>query len=281
MELNKKYTVIVTSAGTASAISVIKSLRLQKELDLRIVATDMDSLAPGLFLADEFFISPPVTSDQYFVELEKAIKKWNVNVLIPIYSKEIAVIASKKHFFENLGVKTFLASKNDIEFCNDKISINEMLANNGIVVPRNFDIQSEIDTVNFPLFFKPNFSSSSSGTKTIENSSDLENLRRDNLNGILQEKIVAPEVTVDVFCNDKYSPIVISPRLRLAVKSGQAVKAAIIAPEPFIEVVKKICFLTKSIGVCNLQFFMLEDKLIFIGKNLIKITKLAFTFNVL
>ena len=39
--------VLVTSAGVMSAVNIIKSLRIQREIKLNIIATDIDPYATG------------------------------------------------------------------------------------------------------------------------------------------------------------------------------------------------------------------------------------------
>ncbi|HEY4799422.1 MAG TPA: ATP-grasp domain-containing protein, partial [Bacteroidia bacterium] len=75
------------------------------------------------------------------------------------------------------------------------------------------------------------------------------------------------EITVDVFCNSVSKPLVISPRIRLAVKSGQTVKGETIDSVRFIDAVQKICGLVQMKGVCNIQFFLSKGQLIFLEIN--------------
>ena len=49
---------LVTSAGTASSINVIKALKCQREYEIEIIAVDADRTAPGLYLADEYTVVP-------------------------------------------------------------------------------------------------------------------------------------------------------------------------------------------------------------------------------
>ena len=84
----KTVNVLVTSAGVASALNVIKSLRLQKEFPVSICALDMDPLAPGLHLADVAYVSPPASDvDNYLKFLYDTCKKHHIAAFYPCYSK--------------------------------------------------------------------------------------------------------------------------------------------------------------------------------------------------
>ena len=68
--------ILVTSAGVMSAINIIKSLKIQQEIKINIIATDSDPYAPGLHLADIYYISPPIKKKNEYLEfLFNIIKK--------------------------------------------------------------------------------------------------------------------------------------------------------------------------------------------------------------
>lgn len=262
-----KIRVLVTSAGTASAISVIKALKKQEQVPVIIYATDMDPMAAGLFLADHYFISPAANSKEYIPTLVAALQKHEIKAVIPIYSKEIRVIAEHAAMLSEVGGGTFLPDPKTIDLCNDKIAIAAVLQNTGIRLPVSYATPSDVPSDAYPVFFKPNFSSSSAGAQAVDNRTDLERIYKASPGGIIQQLIKGKEVTVDIFCDASSNPMVIAPRIRLAVKSGQTVKGETIDPQPFGEAVKKICALVKMKGVCNIQFFVTGNELIFLEIN--------------
>ena len=66
MNKKTKINVLITSAGVMSAVNIIKSLKLQKEINVEIVATDVDKYAAGLYLADKYYISPPLINKKEY-----------------------------------------------------------------------------------------------------------------------------------------------------------------------------------------------------------------------
>ena len=267
MPQNSKVKVLVTSAGTASAVSVIKALRQQEELSLEIYATDMDPLAAGLYLADHFFISPSAKNPSYIPSLINFVKEKGIHAIIPIYSKEISLIAKHSDELEKAGGKTFLPEESVISTCNDKIAIAEILKRSGIKIPQHYSRPADVPPEKFPVFFKPNFSSSSSGAIAIENLTDLQKQFNACPGGVIQELLKGQEITVDVFCNEASEAVVIAPRIRLAVKSGQTVKGETIDASLFKNTVEKICSLIKMKGACNIQFFLSDNQITFLEIN--------------
>ena len=81
-----KTNILVTSAGVMSAINVIKSLHLQDEYDVNIIAIDVDKYASGLYLADKHYLCPPVRKEESYQQyLFEIIKKENIQFVFPCY----------------------------------------------------------------------------------------------------------------------------------------------------------------------------------------------------
>jgi len=63
-----KFNILVTSAGVMSAVSIIKSLRYQKEFEVEIISTDADNYAPGLYLSDIHYVSPTIKKTEEYID---------------------------------------------------------------------------------------------------------------------------------------------------------------------------------------------------------------------
>lgn len=261
--------IIVTSAGTASAISVIKALRLQKEIAVQIIAVDTDPLAPGLFLADHHRLIPPASDPAYFDSLIRISKEFNVSVLIPVHSKEVGIVSGLKEKFEQNGIHTFIPSVDAVELCNDKHRMYQFVAEHGISIPRTYSISqiNQITEHDLPLFTKPNSGSSSRGAEKVSSLTRLKELASLTSDLVIQQFIDAQEVTIDVLCDEHFHPIVVAPRMRLSTKSGQSVKGKSLAADRFIPTVTKISKALSLQGPCNMQFFVTDTELYFIEVN--------------
>lgn len=262
-------TVIVTSAGTASAISVIKALKKQTEIAIKIIAVDLDPMAAGLFLADQYFIVPPASSDKYIPGLIEVAKNVNAEILIPIYSKEINLISQNVDLLKRNGLKVLVSNPETIELCNNKISMNKYALAAGLNVPYVFDKVelSQFKEQQLPIFAKPNTGSSSTGAEKVKTLNRLNELLNLNQDYVFQTLVEAEEVTVDVFCNENSEALIVAPRLRLATKSGQSVKGKTLDNSLFKEPVSRLCKKLQIKGVCNVQFFINGNDLQFIELN--------------
>jgi len=250
------YNILVTGAGTASAVSIIRVLKKQKQFSVTIFAADIDALAPGLHLADHQLITPILKDPGYFSILENQIKRNHINILIPTFSSEVEFFAEKANDLKKLGVRLLNHNIEAIQICQDKYRFYQYLKERQIDTPFSFlpDEISKSTKYKFPLVTKPVTGTSSRNTHKIIDTSELAYFIKKYPRHLLQQYIEGPEFTVDVLSNKEHLPIVISPRIRISTKAGQTVKGEMVNPVPFTDVIHQLCNELKLCGVCNFQF---------------------------
>jgi carbamoyl-phosphate synthase large subunit len=256
--------VLVTSAGTASAINVIKALRLQQDYAVRILAVDADPTAAGLYLADEHAIVPKCSQADYIPKLLKLSEEHQIRALYPIYSQEIEVVAAHAPRFIERGIGLLLPKPDVVTLCNDKRRMYELATTLGISTPRMI---GESDPLIFPLFAKPNTASGTTGARQINDKEDWEYMKSKYPNLLYQEFVQGPEYTIDILCDHKSNLIVGSPRLRLATKSGQSVKGKTVDEPTLVKLCAQLCKAVGIVGPCNIQFIQRDDEFVFIELN--------------
>lgn len=256
--------ILVTSAGTASAINVIKALRLQQDYTVRLLAVDADPTAAGLYIADEHAIVPKCSQANYIPELLQLAEKHQIRALYPIYSQEIEVIAAHASVFIERGIGLLLPKPDVVNLCNDKRRMYELAATLGISTPRMI---GESDPLTFPLFAKPNTASGTTGAMRIEDKEDWDYMQSKYPNFIYQEFVQGLEYTIDILCDRQSNLIAGSPRLRLATKSGQSVKGKTVEEPQLVELCAKLCKAVGMVGPCNMQFIQRDDEFVFIELN--------------
>jgi len=257
--------VLVTSAGVESAVNIIKSLRIQTEIKIRIIATDINVFASGLYLADDFEISPPIKEiKKYIGFLKHVCIKHSIDVIFPCYSGEIELISDYRKEFEKLSIKTLLSDSRVIRQCNDKKSISKIIS--ALEIPQPKTIKSPTSS-NLPLFTKLVTGSSSKGAFKVETESHLSYILSKKESRIFQENIEGQEYTVDVLCDKESQVLVCAPRKRLEVKSGQVVKSITVNSRKINNYVNLICNKLRIRGACNIQFIEKENSFYFIEIN--------------
>jgi carbamoyl-phosphate synthase large subunit len=259
-----RLNVVVTSAGTASAISVIKALRAQQEVPVKITAVDADRLAPGLYLADRHGIVPACSDRGYLDRLLELCQKWQIDALYPIFSGEIEVVARAAPRFLERGIGVLLPGADVIELCNDKRAMYPVAREMGIDVPR-FVRRDGPRT--YPLYAKPNRGSGAKGAIRIDDESDWIYAIAKFPTFLFQEYVEGPEYTVDALFDRQSRLLVASPRLRLAVKAGQSVKGITVHDPELVSICAALGGRIRMVGPCNMQFIRRSSRFVFIEVN--------------
>lgn len=257
--------ILVTSAGTASAINVIKSLRLQKQFDLTIHAIDSDQTAPGLYLADRFVLVPRIDSPDYIPTIINYCQKEDITVVFPIHSSEIELFAEKRDLFKVNGFKMLIPPLEAIRICNNKRSFCDLARKIGIASPENYTWDEY--GFEFPVIAKPNDKSGSKGIFKISDGIDFSYARAKFPNHLLQEWIEGSEVTVDCLYNESSRLLTASPRVRLLTKAGQCVKGKTVQNDAIVECCRRIGEEIKYAGPANIQFIIKDNIPYFIEMN--------------
>ncbi len=257
--------VLVTSSGVASAVNIIKALRLQSDMDVTIVAADMDEMAPGQHLADYHYIAPSLRRPEDYLDfLAETCRRHEVKAMFPCFSRELSLISSSREMFRSLGVDMLVSPPQTIDLCNDKSRMGEVVERLGIPVPRIFDKPCCSD---LPLFSKYKEGSSSIGAIRIDHRQTLEAAMSAERPRIYQEFVKGVEYTVDILCDRDSTCMVVAPRKRIQTKAGQTVKGVTVVSEVLDQYSRMICKAVGVVGACNIQFIEREGTFHFIELN--------------
>lgn len=274
--------ILITAAGSPGTPGLMMSLRNNKERQVKIIASDIDEEAAGLYLADKWYLEPVSESKDYVKKILAICKKEKVNVVIP----NTALLPLSKHIseFENIGVKV-LISKNysALEKVIDKGKLYRLLESFAIPVPRykiakSFDeFIKAVRLLGYPqesVCFKPAISEGSRGFHILDSKADKERLllyEKPNTTVAPLEDIIPtlssisnfPEIIVMEYLPEKeYSvdmlirageALIIVPRYRKLVKAGISVVGIVEKNSEIISLCKKIAEKLNLEFVVNVQ----------------------------
>ncbi|MCK5773635.1 MAG: ATP-grasp domain-containing protein [Thermoplasmata archaeon] len=243
----QRYDVLITSAGVASAVNVISSLRSAPDVQLRIVAGDMDPLAPGLFLADSSYVLPPISESGYIEKLNIIAQKEKLDYLIPIFSREIELVSSRIDTLRDNGLKCMVPGTSSLSIVNDKKKFSKWLISKGIPGPVPIDPNEGP----YPLFVKPRRGSSSKGARLVPSMGELGDV--DITSNVFQEYIEGKEYTIDFLASENHELMAAVPRERIEVKDGKAVKTRTVTLPEGVDILRKIVKDLQYKGPGNLQ----------------------------
>ena len=249
---------LFTSVGRrVELIQSFKTTAKDMNVDLHIIGADMVDTAPALYFCDDIKIVPRISSDNYIDSLLSICKEENVDAIIPTIDTELLKLSKHKAEFEELGVKVFISDYDKIKICRDKRYTYEYFTSIGLNSPKTFD---DVENYNcgFPAFIKPKDGSSSINAYKVDNMEDLKLYASKIENYIIQPFISGKEYTVDIFCDYCGNPVFITPRERIAVRSGEVLKTRICQNDVIIEEMKNLVKDFKPVGQIAVQ--LIQDE---------------------
>lgn len=258
--------VLITSAGVATALNVISALRKSKIYDCNIIATDMSKDSAGLYLADDYYITPSAKDKHFLDEIEKIIKDENIDFIFPLHSSETLLFSKNLLLFKKLNVGITIPDEKTVNLCSKKDLFEIFLNKNNFIYPKTYMNKNEIDS--YPVFIKLKVGSSSIGAYKINSKEDLEFYQKEKEEQyIIQEYIDWQEITIDCYVNKQGVLVGFVPRFRLKVKEGKSVVAKTMFDENIFDETTRLLEILNYKGACNLQVFYKDGKIKIIELN--------------
>jgi len=264
----KTIKVLITAAGSTNGVNVISALRQQKEIPLYLVGADMDPLAAGMYLADAHYVVPKASSPDYIPRLIAICKKEGIEIVLPTYSAELPFLAAMKERLALAGLRLALSSREVYEITEDKRKTSEYFKRWNIPSPRLYEKREVREgRVRFPVVIKPNGASGSKDVVFARSPEDLHFFIARIKDSVVQDVAEGKEYTIDGVSDLHGKMIVASPRLRLEVRGGLAVKSITVKNDAMVRFTKKIVEGFGMVGPFNVQCFKKGTKLQFIEVN--------------
>ena len=267
--MNLPVSILVTSAGGSAAINVMHALKSQSEIPVRLVAVDIDPLAPGLYLAESKHIVPRATEERFIPRLLEICSAEQVRVVIPMLSVEIPLIAAYRKAFEDLGVFMLVSVDETNRICNDKWLTYQFFDSHGFPTPKTW-LKNELpnpQSLPYPVIIKPSVGSGSRYTYRINNPEQLASFVSLAPEPVVQQFIEGTEVTVDVLADAESLLLAEVQRERIRVSDGKAVTARTVRDDKISAYLRRIVEKVKLVGPGNIQCIKGDDNLFFLEIN--------------
>lgn len=259
--------ILMTGAGAPGAAGILKCLQFHPGFE--IVMVDANPSAVGRWLHAEFE-TIPMAHDKDFIEQLLAIcQKRNIQVLLPLVTRELIPLAQHKKDFEQSGTKILVSDIDSLEIANNKTRLYQFLEWRGIEVPKYRVVETAqqfaaaVKELGFPgnrVCFKPSISNGSRGFRIVAADIDEHDLlftEKPNSTYIsftdalrilsarpfpellVTEYLPGEEYSVDCLA-DHGQPGLIVPRLRLKMINGITVEGMFIKDEAIISYCSQI-----------------------------------------
>ena len=180
--------VLMTGAGAPGAAGILKCLQLDP--GIKVITADANPNAVGRWLNGDLmgtgFEKIPFAREKNFVEqLLSICERRNIQVLLPLVTKELLLLAQHKKEFEEQETKVLVSNVDSLEIANNKSRLYQFLEWRGIEVPKYKVVENidhfklaveELNTGAKRVCFKPSVSNGSRGFRVIASDMDEHDL---------------------------------------------------------------------------------------------------------
>jgi carbamoyl-phosphate synthase large subunit len=209
--------ILMTGGGAPGAPGILQCLR--QEPSFQITVGDANAEATGRWLHPDF-VQIPFAHEENFIDTMLAVcRQKNIQVILPLVTKELLPLALHKKEFEAAGIHVILSPAAAIELANNKCRLYEFLQKNGMTVPlfrtvKNPDeFKQAAAALNYPekdICFKPAISNGSRGFRIVtEKINELDLL----LNQKPQSLYITFEHALRILSADKFPELLVSDYL--------------------------------------------------------------------
>lgn len=195
MKKNSKYkgTIISLGAGENQVPMIQKAV----EMGYQVIGVDMRSQAPGFSFCSYKIIESITEYRRIYSKITKlSLEDHLVGVGSRSFGKAVQTVAYLAEKFKLPGNPPAV-----IQNFYNKEKMKLFLSQNGIKVPLQYDPnsivkQKKINSIPFPLIYKPIDGNSKKGIKIIQSVEELKKLPKSNTRTFLEDYIIGSEVTV-------------------------------------------------------------------------------------
>ncbi|MDW8002953.1 MAG: ATP-grasp domain-containing protein [Deltaproteobacteria bacterium] len=271
-EKNSKNFVNVLFTSVGRRVELLRAFKkAYKSLALngKIIATDVDPLAPGLQEAHEAYIVPPVSDSSYIQALREICERENIKLVFPLIDPDVLQLARNRHELEITGAWPVVVSENAALICADKWLTFKFFQRIGVPTALSW-LPEEISEVKpeYPLIVKPRFGSASKQVYVVRSVTELEFFLRYIPDPIIQEYVPGPEVTTDVYCDLTTARVLgVVSRQRIEVRSGEVTKGKTVYNSNIVKHCVTIANELKAVGPLNVQCIVRDNEPYFIEIN--------------
>ena len=258
--------VLVTGAGGAAGVAVIRSLRTGTGTSaFTVFATDCDPHAAGLSLANDSFLAPPAASPTFAPVMLQRCRALSIDALVTTVAEEIEVIREIEAELRSCGTKVWLPPAGAAAACVDKLAFFHALAANGVSTPVTVASPAHTqaamiaDLVPGPWIVKPRQGRGSRDVFAADSIADLQYALRRVDEPLVQTRVLGREFTVDVLADRDGTLVGASPRWRLATKGGISTSGVTFHHHEVHDLVEKTMQALNYQGIACLQGFLSDD----------------------
>ena len=232
-----------------------------------VLATDRNSTAPALYVADKQFIVPSINDETYLPTIHDICIDNDVKAITTLIDPEIEILSKNRKLFELQGITVLAPSEDTASLCFNKYEMFKFLKSKGISTPltfhsiADFSLALKNGEISFPVFLKPICGSGSVGAHGVETMQQLiEDFNSGRFDYIIQEMMTG-DCDADVYIDTiSHKAVSAFSKRKIETRIGGASKTVSFKDERLFKFIQEICDVLEFSGPVDMDFFFKDGK---------------------
>lgn len=251
-------------SGVGRRVELLRSFKAAYEelgIDGRVVAVDIDPLAPALREADSAYIVPRLADPDSVSTLAEVCRREEVGLIFPLIDEGMPVLAAGRRELEETGARLVMVPEGALATTVDKLLTCQLFKRVGVPVPATWlPSEARRTSLSYPVFVKPRSGSASKGAAPARDERELAYFLDYVPDPIVQEYLPGPEITNDVVCDFDGNVLSVVSRQRIEVREGEVAKGVTIYDPEIIESCVRIAKGLEAIGPITVQCLLRDGR---------------------
>ena len=260
LRTGKTFKVLITGAGTATALCAFKGLKAMADPSIRVLMGDMQPNCAGAYLGDEFVCMPSADDPEFRKRVTEICRCRDVGLVIPTIDYEFPAWSEIADQLLANGTRVAISSPSAIEQCRQKDLTIAYFRRMELPCPETWRVSQIADPsgLPYPVFLKPRCGRASLNTHRVENLEEYLYYASKTQDCLVQPCLMGREVTIDTLSTFDGRFLAACPRERVEVKSGQAYRSVTLDAPELTAYARRIVEGLPLIGPANIQCFLTD-----------------------
>ena len=243
--------ILILSAGTRNKI--VQYFRRELAGTGRVIATDMQAIAPAIYDADAFYLVPRITAPDYIEQILDICRKERVDGVLSLIDPELSLLAENSERFAAIGTQVIGSPTEQCERALDPLRKSVGFA---FLDFSAFEEAVETGRITFPVFVKPRFGSASIAISKADDLDTARFLFQRQPDMIVQEFLHGQEIGADCYI-DMVSQEVVSifTKKKLLMRAGETDKAVSFRDRELFALVERFARESGYLGQIDVDIF--------------------------
>jgi carbamoyl-phosphate synthase large subunit len=220
-------TMMISSAGRrVELLQCFRASAAELGISLTILACDLEpEWSAACQLADRSFAVPRADSEDYIPALLSLCTTEGVDLLVPTIDTELLPLSENLHRFCEIGTWVSVGDPEFVQMARNKMATAHALAALDIATPATFmlaDVRNDPGSQQWPMIVKPNHGSAGRLISTVHSADELPKVETEPL--IVQQLLMGPEYTVNMFFDRSGNATTVVPHRRITTRAGEVEK---------------------------------------------------------